>query len=237
MKKKSIELKNRQIFPKPGSEINTQVDEDVTNENLHTIIQTDMHQHSIHQFLDDDSTMAAHEEPRNYDAPERLTDALGVIPHEKSIPGSTKNAKKKKETKSSAEFTLPRGVKVVNASHRGSIQLNQSRRLSGLMLDSKQETLPIKQSSTTVEKIIQQTDRRKSIFASIKEQKPPTPSEMSHNVDYLYYDSEQEWESQHNDEDKESPKKLSKKKSGINIEERALSLQNLLIKDKTIMSS
>ena len=50
MKKKSIDLKNRQIFPipKPGSAIQThvsalqtQVDEDVTNENLPTIVQTD----------------------------------------------------------------------------------------------------------------------------------------------------------------------------------------------------
>ena len=43
MKKKSIELKNRQIFPipKPGSALQTQVDEDVTNKNLPTIVQTD----------------------------------------------------------------------------------------------------------------------------------------------------------------------------------------------------
>ena len=124
----------------------------------------------------------------------------------------------------------------MSTSGRGSIQLDHQRRLSSLLLDSKQDTLPLKKSMTKIENRVQQSDnRRKSIFESIKEQKPPTPSELSHNVDYLYYDSEQESQSQHNDEAKESSKKMSKKKSGMSMEERALSLQNLLVKDKTVM--
>ena len=100
MKKKSIELKNRQIFPipKPGSAIQTQVDEDVTNENLPTIVQTDKEHHSSHHLLNDNSDVV-NEEQRNYEAPESLTEAPGAVPHEIYLPGTTKNESEPKMRK------------------------------------------------------------------------------------------------------------------------------------------
>ena len=105
MKKKSIELKNRQISPKPGSALQTQVDEDVINENLPTFMQTDNKQeHSSHRLLTDNSAVAQHrllsdnsavvaqeEEQGTYEAPASLTDALGTIPHEIYLPSTAKN--------------------------------------------------------------------------------------------------------------------------------------------------
>ena len=60
--------------------------------------------------------------------------------------------------KSSAEFTLPKGAATVNTSGRGSMQPDHQRRMSSLFLDSKQDTLPIKKSSTRIENRVQQTD-------------------------------------------------------------------------------